>query len=80
MNNGGFKNKYTIHFFYLVIHSLEKKAFEICDDDEDGGLNWTEVQNCEVSSKKIFRQCGSYRGLVILQCKNLNFPYYYGVL
>ena len=25
-------------------------------------------------------QCGSYRGLAILQCKNLNFPYYYGVL
>ena len=52
MNNGRFKNKYT---FFLVIHSLEKKAFEICDDDEDGGLNWTEVQNCEVSFKKIFK-------------------------
>ena len=26
------------------------------------------------------KQCGSYRGLAILKCKNLNFPYYYGVL
>ena len=25
-------------------------------------------------------QCGSYRGLAFLQCKNLNFPYYYRVL
>ena len=25
-------------------------------------------------------QCGSYQGLAILQCKNLNYPYYYGVL
>ena len=25
-------------------------------------------------------QCGSYQGLAILQCKNLNFPYFYGVL
>ena len=28
----------------------------------------------------VIKQCGSYRGLAILQCKNLNFPYYYGVL
>ena len=28
----------------------------------------------------IFAQCGSYRGLAFLQCKNLNFPYYYRVL
>ena len=46
-------------------------------------------QNCINESKRkqsqffyffVCWQCGSYRGLAFLQCKNLNFPYYYRVL
>ena len=38
------------------------------------------ITKFEMSFLRKSHQCGSYRGLAILQCKNLNFPYYYGVL
>merc|ERR1712080_585474 len=32
---------------YQKIELLEKKSFEICDENEDGGLSWAEVETCE---------------------------------
>merc|ERR1711936_46830 len=29
------------------IEFIEKKAFEVCDTDDDGGLSWPEVKICE---------------------------------
>jgi len=29
------------------IEALEKKSFKVCDEDEDGGLSWDEVEMCE---------------------------------
>ena len=42
--------KTKIHFvFRSGIEALEKKAFEVCDENGDGGLTWEEVEKCEVS-------------------------------
>ena len=30
--------------------AIESIAFEVCDNDSDGGLTWEEVEGCEVSS------------------------------
>ena len=35
--------------FLLALKDLEKKAFQVCDEDQDGGLTWDEVSKCEVS-------------------------------
>ena len=35
-------------FFIADIEFIEKKAFEVCDNDNDGGLSWPEVKICEV--------------------------------
>ena len=35
-------------FFIADIEFIEKKAFEVCDTDDDGGLSWPEVKICEV--------------------------------
>ena len=41
--------KNPINFVRLSgIEALEKKAFEVCDEDGDGGLSWAEVEECEV--------------------------------
>ena len=32
------------------IYALEMKAFEVCDEDADGGLSWEEVDHCIVRS------------------------------
>ena len=31
---------------------VEKLAFKTCDDNKDSKLNWTEVDDCEVSSNR----------------------------
>ena len=28
---------------------FEKKAFQVCDTDGDGALDWQELENCEVN-------------------------------
>ena len=30
---------------------FEKKAFQVCDKDGDGALDWQEVENCEVNKR-----------------------------
>ena len=35
-------------YYFLEIELLEKKSFEICDENQDGGLSWAEVETCEV--------------------------------
>ena len=37
-----------INYIFLEIELLEKKSFEICDENQDGGLSWAEVDICEV--------------------------------
>ena len=34
---------------------FEKKAFQVCDKDGDGALDWQEVENCEVN-KRLFKE------------------------
>ena len=36
------------YIFIADIEFIEKKAFEVCDTDDDGGLSWPEVKICEV--------------------------------
>merc|ERR1719219_2368949 len=33
----------------IDIQFIEKKAFELCDEDGDTGLSWEEVEICEVT-------------------------------
>ena len=44
-------------YYFLEIELLEKKSFEICDENQDGGLSWAEVDICEVCilTKKILK-------------------------
>ena len=37
-------------FFVTILELtlIEKKSFEICDENQDGGLSWPEVDYCEV--------------------------------
>ena len=30
---------------------FEMKAFQVCDKDGDGALDWQEVENCEVNKR-----------------------------
>ena len=36
---------------FTDIEALEKKSFKVCDEDEDGGLSWDEVDMCEVCNR-----------------------------
>ena len=38
---------------FLGIEFIEKKAFELCDEDGDTGLSWEEVEICEVTLENI---------------------------
>ena len=38
-----------MNYIFLALKDLEKKAFQVCDEDQDGGLTWDEVSKCEVS-------------------------------
>ena len=44
---------WVLIIFVLEIELLEKKSFEICDENQDGGLSWAEVEICEVCLNKI---------------------------
>ena len=45
-----YNNLYSLYYIdFLEITILEKKAFEICDEDHDNGLSWDEVEKCEAS-------------------------------
>merc|ERR1711936_1366669 len=37
------------------IEFLEKKSFDVCDIDEDGGLSWDEVEICEENYKDFLK-------------------------
>ena len=39
--------------FITDIEFIEKKAFEVCDSDDDGGLSWPEVKLCEVCTNYV---------------------------
>ena len=58
-------------YYFLEIELLEKKSFEICDENQDGGLSWAEVDICEVCilTKKILKTS-----------KSLNFFFFAGNL
>ena len=44
-----FQNYFLKNTFSIAdIEFIEKKAFEVCDTDDDGGLSWPEVKICEV--------------------------------
>ena len=50
--NQNFSKTLFINLIHIVclsgIEALEKKAFEVCDEDGNGGLTWEEVEKCEV--------------------------------
>ena len=39
--------------FFLDYEFIEKKAFELCDEDGDTGLSWEECEVCEVIFENI---------------------------
>ena len=46
---------------------FEKKAFQVCDKDGDGALDWQEVENCEVNKRHFQRMTWEIQKINILK-------------
>ena len=56
------KNKKNLYNRNDVDIEFETKAFQVCDKDGDGALDWQEVQICEVNKWHFFKEwLGKYK-------------------